>query len=123
MIQSGLDFQLLEQQKLAELVEVCQQKDDIINKLQAAMDATMEDATRDVNTFITHDQLEAASHISVVVSHLPVSASGFTCQYPLTVGLSESPGGGHQVGASAASAHLPLCEEERGGGWEQETTA
>lgn len=68
MIQSGLVFQMLEQQKLAELVEVCQQKDDIINKLQAAMDATKEDATRDVNTFITHNQSEAASHISVVGS-------------------------------------------------------
>ncbi|XP_070846015.1 kinesin-like protein KIF20A [Chaetodon trifascialis] len=36
-----------QQQKLSELTEICQQKDDIINKLQAAMDVTVEDATRD----------------------------------------------------------------------------
>lgn len=30
-------------------MEICQQKDDMINKLQAAMDSTVEDATRDVN--------------------------------------------------------------------------
>lgn len=42
----------MEQQNLSELMEMCRQKDDIINKLQAAMDATVEDATRDVNTHI-----------------------------------------------------------------------
>lgn len=31
-------------------MEMCLQKDDIISKLQATMDATVEDATRDVNT-------------------------------------------------------------------------
>ncbi|XP_049916428.1 kinesin-like protein KIF20A isoform X1 [Epinephelus moara] len=36
-----------QQHKLSELMEICQQKDDIINKLQAAMDATVENATRD----------------------------------------------------------------------------
>ncbi|XP_076616249.1 uncharacterized protein kif20bb isoform X2 [Chaetodon auriga] len=36
-----------QQQKLSELTEICQQKDDIINKLQAAMDVTVENATRD----------------------------------------------------------------------------
>ncbi|XP_040922509.1 kinesin-like protein KIF20A isoform X3 [Toxotes jaculatrix] len=36
-----------QQQKLSELMEICQQKDDIIHKLQAAMDSTVEDATRD----------------------------------------------------------------------------
>ncbi|XP_049418949.1 kinesin-like protein KIF20B [Epinephelus fuscoguttatus] len=36
-----------QQHKLLELMEICQQKDDIINKLQAAMDATVENATRD----------------------------------------------------------------------------
>lgn len=33
------------QQKLSEIIEMCQQKDDIIKKLQAAL----EDATRDVS--------------------------------------------------------------------------
>lgn len=100
-----------------ELVEACQQKDDIINKLQA----TMEDATRDVNMFITHDQSDAASHISVICPTSSCVSVWF--QLSSNVGLSESPGGGHQVGASAASADLLLCEEDRGGGWEQETTA
>nr|XP_033472702.1 dynein regulatory complex protein 9-like [Epinephelus lanceolatus] len=36
-----------QQHKLSELMEICQQKDDIINKLQAAMDATVGNATRD----------------------------------------------------------------------------
>ncbi|XP_044034097.1 kinesin-like protein KIF20B isoform X3 [Siniperca chuatsi] len=36
-----------QQQKLSELMEMCQQKDDIINNLQAAMDGTVENATRD----------------------------------------------------------------------------
>nr|XP_046232599.1 kinesin-like protein KIF20A isoform X2 [Scatophagus argus] len=36
-----------QQQKLAELMEMCRQKDSIIDKLQAALDATVEDATRD----------------------------------------------------------------------------
>ncbi|XP_041818845.1 kinesin-like protein KIF20A isoform X2 [Chelmon rostratus] len=36
-----------QQQKLSELTEICQQKDDDINKLQAAMDVTVENATRD----------------------------------------------------------------------------
>lgn len=31
-------------------MEMCLQKDDIISKLQTTMDATVEDATRDVNT-------------------------------------------------------------------------
>lgn len=38
----------LQQQKVSDLMEMCLQKDDIINKLQAAMDATVEEATRDV---------------------------------------------------------------------------
>lgn len=33
---------------------MCQQKDDMINKLQAAMDSTVEDATRDVNTLYSN---------------------------------------------------------------------
>ncbi|XP_075891258.1 kinesin-like protein KIF20B isoform X2 [Nelusetta ayraudi] len=37
----------LQQQKVSDLLEMCLQKDDIINKLQAAMDATVEEATRD----------------------------------------------------------------------------
>ncbi|KAI3365136.1 hypothetical protein L3Q82_010104 [Scortum barcoo] len=36
-----------QRQKLSELMEICQQKDNIINKLQAAMDVTVENATRD----------------------------------------------------------------------------
>ncbi|XP_039992224.1 kinesin-like protein KIF20A [Xiphias gladius] len=36
-----------QRQKLSELMEICQQKDDVINKLQAAMDNTVENATRD----------------------------------------------------------------------------
>ncbi|XP_037610900.1 kinesin-like protein KIF20A isoform X1 [Sebastes umbrosus] len=36
-----------QQHKLSELAKICQQKDDIINKLQTAMDATVENATRD----------------------------------------------------------------------------
>lgn len=44
-----------QQQKLSELMEMCRQKDDVIHRLQAAMDSTVEDATRDVNThFILH---------------------------------------------------------------------
>lgn len=51
---SGFVFQSLEQQqqKLSALMEICQQKDNIINKLQAAMDVTVENATRDVNTLL-----------------------------------------------------------------------
>ncbi|XP_031168056.1 kinesin-like protein KIF20A [Sander lucioperca] len=36
-----------QQQKLSELMDICRQKDDVINQLQAAMDATLENATRD----------------------------------------------------------------------------
>ncbi|KAF3703990.1 Kinesin-like protein KIF20B [Channa argus] len=36
-----------QRQKLSELIEICQQKDQMINKLQATMDSTVEDATRD----------------------------------------------------------------------------
>lgn len=38
----------LQQQKVSDLLEMCLQKDDIIAKLEAAMDATVEDATRNV---------------------------------------------------------------------------
>ncbi|KAF7649825.1 hypothetical protein LDENG_00135440 [Lucifuga dentata] len=43
--------QNLQQQKreFSELMLICQQKDDVINKLQAAMDGAAEDATRDRN--------------------------------------------------------------------------
>ncbi|XP_071318051.1 kinesin-like protein KIF20A isoform X2 [Trachinotus anak] len=36
-----------QRQKLSELMEICQQKDEVINKLQAAIDETVENATRD----------------------------------------------------------------------------
>ncbi|KAM3860041.1 uncharacterized protein kif20bb [Diretmus argenteus] len=36
-----------QRQKLCDLMEMCQQKDDIITTLQSAMDSTMEDATKD----------------------------------------------------------------------------
>ncbi|XP_034050622.1 kinesin-like protein KIF20B [Thalassophryne amazonica] len=36
-----------QQQKVSELIDICQQKDDIINKLQATVDSTIDDATRD----------------------------------------------------------------------------
>ncbi|XP_026206490.1 kinesin-like protein KIF20A [Anabas testudineus] len=41
--------EMLEQQrqKLSEFMKICQEKDEMINKLQAAMDGTVEDATRD----------------------------------------------------------------------------
>lgn len=56
-------FQSLEQQrqKLSELMEICQQKDDVINKLQAAMDNTVENATRDVNTHFLRIRAETIS--------------------------------------------------------------
>ncbi|XP_074519215.1 uncharacterized protein LOC141785039 isoform X2 [Halichoeres trimaculatus] len=37
----------LQKQRVSDLMEVCEQKDHIINKLQAAMDETVESATRD----------------------------------------------------------------------------
>lgn len=50
---SRVDFHLQrlqqQRQKLMELKEMCLQKDDIITRLQAAMDQTLEDTTRDVN--------------------------------------------------------------------------
>lgn len=41
---------VIQQQKVSDLMEMCLQKDEIISKLQATMDATVEDANRDVNT-------------------------------------------------------------------------
>lgn len=41
-----------QQQKISELMEMCRQKDDVIDKLQAAMDGTVANATRDVNTHV-----------------------------------------------------------------------
>ncbi len=63
----SLVFQTLDrqQQKLSELMEICQQKDDIINKLQAAMDGTVENATRDVNAhfYFTSSSQSLSSNI------------------------------------------------------------
>lgn len=49
-------LQSLKQQQLkfSELMEICQQKEDVINKLQAALDDTVESATRDVSTNPAH---------------------------------------------------------------------
>lgn len=92
----NLLFQSLElqQQKASDLMEMCLQKDDIISKLQAAMDATVDDATRDVTPVFNW-------HLPkwVLLSHS-------------TDVLTESSGGGHQVGAPAAPGEMLLSEQE-----------
>lgn len=56
-------------------MEICQQKDDIINKLQAAMDVTVENATRDVNAhfyFASSSQSLSSTNIRLHKSYISV---------------------------------------------------
>ncbi|CAB1451550.1 unnamed protein product [Pleuronectes platessa] len=46
-LQEALESLEQQRQKLSELMDMCGQKDNVINKVQAAMDLTVEDATRD----------------------------------------------------------------------------
>ncbi|XP_069373606.1 kinesin-like protein KIF20A [Paralichthys olivaceus] len=46
-LQEALESLEQQRKKFSELMDMCQQKDNIINKLQGAMDKTVEDATRD----------------------------------------------------------------------------
>ncbi|XP_062234457.1 kinesin-like protein KIF20B [Platichthys flesus] len=46
-LQEALESLEQQRQKLSELMDMCEQKDNVINKVQAAMDKTVEDATRD----------------------------------------------------------------------------
>ncbi|XP_034425713.1 kinesin-like protein KIF20A isoform X2 [Hippoglossus hippoglossus] len=46
-LQEALESLEQQRQKLSELMDMCGQKDNVINKVQAAMDKTVEDATRD----------------------------------------------------------------------------
>lgn len=48
-------------------MEVCQQKDDTVNKLQAAMDGAVEDATRDVNALLKLPMKELLMLLTVSV--------------------------------------------------------
>lgn len=81
-------------------MEMCLQKDDIISKLQAAMDATADDATRDVKP----------------VFFIGTSSRGFSKFLHVATKLfflTESSGGVHQVGAPAGSGEVPLSEQDQ----------
>lgn len=89
----------LQQQKVSDLMEMCLQKDDIINKLQAAMDATVEEATRDVYKHLIDTSACVFFPSSSTVTQL--------------LFLTESSGGVLQVGATAAAGEMLLPEQEQ----------
>lgn len=90
----------LQQQKVSDLMEMCVQKDDIINKLEAAMDATVEEATRNV-----YKRLIGTS-TCVFFPKLIHSVTQLLL-------LTESSGGVLQVGATAAAGEMLLPEQEQ----------
>lgn len=90
----------LQQQKVSDLMEMCLQKDDIINKLQTAMDATVEEATRDV-------------YKRLIDTSTCVFFSKLIHSVTQLMFLTESSGGVLQVGATAASGEMLLPEQEQ----------